>query len=96
MNSSPFDCRQEAHREALMNHVTFALAAEHVRELRDEAARRRLIDLGGATRSPVLPAWRRSLGAGAEALSVRLAGLAARLDPPSPQGRHAMRRSVAE
>jgi hypothetical protein len=79
-----------------MNHVTFALAAEHVRELRDEAARRRLIDLGAGTGSPALPGWRRSLGAGAEGLSVRLAGLAARLDPPSPQGRRAVRRSVAE
>jgi hypothetical protein len=76
-----------------MNDATFALAADHVRELRDEASRRRLIDLGAATGSPVPPGWRRSLGAGAEGLSVRLAGLAARLDPPSPQGRHAMRRS---
>jgi hypothetical protein len=79
-----------------MNHVTFALAADHVQALRDEAARRRLIDLAGVTRSSVLPAWRRSLGAGAEGLSVRLAGLATRLDPPSPQGRHAIRRSGAE
>ena len=79
-----------------MNHVSFSIAADHVRELREEAARRRLIDLGADTASPVLPAWRRSLGAGAEDLSIRLAGLAARLDPPSPRGRHAIRRSGAE
>jgi hypothetical protein len=75
-----------------MNDASFTLAVEHVRELRDEAARRRLIDLGADTASPAPPAWRRSLGAGAESLSVRLAGIAARLDPPSPRSRRALRR----
>jgi hypothetical protein len=79
-----------------MNHVTFALAADHLRDLRDEAARRRLIDLGADTAAHALPAWRRSLGAGAGGLSLRLAGLAERLDPPRPHGRHAIRRSGAE
>ena len=79
-----------------MNHVTFALATEHVRELRDEAAQRRLVDLPADTGSPALPAWRRSLGAGADNLSLRLAGLAARLDPPGPRAPRAIRRYGAE
>jgi hypothetical protein len=76
-----------------MNHVTFGLAADHLRELRDEAARRRLLDVGAHTAAPGPPAWRRNLAAGAGSLSLRLGRLAERLDPPRPQGRHAIRRS---
>jgi hypothetical protein len=79
-----------------MNTLTTTLAAEHLRELRDEAAARRLAALGDGGRPTELPAWRRSLGAGAAGLSLRLAGLAARLDPPSPRAGHALRRYGAE
>lgn len=79
-----------------MNPVTLILASEHLRELRNEAAAMRLATAGNESGSPRLPAWRRSLGAGADNLSLRLAGLAARLDPPSPRAGHAIRRYGAE
>ena len=79
-----------------MHTLTTALAAEHLRQLRDEAASRHLAALVDGNRQTGLPAWRRSLGAGAEALSLRFAGLAARLDPPSKRAGHAIRRYGAE
>lgn len=79
-----------------MHPLTMALADDHLRDLRNEAAARHLVALGDADRSGRLPDWRRRLGAGVEGLSIRLAGLAARLDPPSPRSRHAVRRYGAE
>jgi hypothetical protein len=96
MTTTPTDCLFQPHREAFMHTLTTTLAAEHLRELRDEAAARRVAALGDEHRSAGLPAWRRSLGAGADRLSLRLAGLAARLDPPSRGAGHAVRRYGAE
>ena len=79
-----------------MHSLTLTLAEEHLCALRNEAAANRLAALGHETGVPGLPGWRRSLGAGAENLSLRLAGLAARLDPPSSTSGRAIRRYGAE
>jgi len=79
-----------------MHPLSMTVAAEHIRELRDQADASRLAAMSHDRPSTGLPAWRRSLGAGAEGLSIRLAGLAARLDPPSPRAAHAIRRYGAE
>ncbi|HYN68910.1 MAG TPA: hypothetical protein VEX41_01710 [Candidatus Eisenbacteria bacterium] len=68
-----------------MHPLTWTLAAEHLSDLRNESAANRLAALSRGPRSPGLPAWRRSLGAGADTLSLRLAGIAARLDPAGAQ-----------
>lgn len=79
-----------------MHPLTATLAHQHLCDLRNEAAAHRLAVLGQEARSTELPAWRRSLGAGADTLSLQLAGLAARLDPPRARSGRAFRRYGAE
>ncbi|HEV2006022.1 MAG TPA: hypothetical protein VGQ85_05345 [Candidatus Limnocylindrales bacterium] len=67
-----------------MHPLTALLAAEHLQDLRREAARARLSNEARASASPRTPAWRRVAGGGARALSRALGSVAANLDPSQP------------
>jgi hypothetical protein len=68
--------------EDLMHPLTMSLAADHIRELINAAEAERCGAAGRRVEPRLAARWRRGLGAGAQQLSLRLADLAMRLDPP--------------
>jgi hypothetical protein len=79
-----------------MHPLTQTFAADHIGDLLRESESERLASLARGSRTGSTAAWRRSLGAGADRLSVALAGFAVRLDPSVPQVRDGLRRYGAE
>ena len=79
-----------------MHPFTQSLAADHIAELRQDADAERLANMAVVDRTRRAAGWRRSLGAGADRLSVTMWDLAVRLDPSLPRARPGLRRYGTE
>jgi hypothetical protein len=79
-----------------MHPFTQSLAADHIAELRQNADAERLAMTAVDDRTGRAAGWRRSLGSGAERLSVSLEAFAIRLDPTVRRVPRGLRRYGAE